>query len=107
MFDRLTGEVRNHVDLIAERSTALGGTALGTVRMSAAASRISEYPLNLVDGRRHVEALTTRFSSLAKTTRAALDAASAFGDADIADVFTEVSRNLDRDLWFLEAHLAK
>jgi starvation-inducible DNA-binding protein len=107
LFDRLTGEVRNHVDLIAERSTALGGTALGTVRMSAAASRISEYPLNLVDGRRHVEALTTRFSSLAKTTRAAIDSASAFGDADIADVFTEVSRNLDRDLWFLEAHLAK
>ena len=107
LFDRLADEVCNHVDLIAERSTAIGGTAVGTVRMSAASSRISEYPLYLVDGRQHVEALATRFSSLAKTTRAAIDAAFAFGDADTADVFTEVSRSLDKALWFLEAHLPK
>jgi len=27
------------------------------------------------------------------------------GDADTADLFTEVSRGLDKSLWFLEAHL--
>ncbi len=105
-FDRLADEVRNHVDLIAGGATAFGGRVLGTVRMSAASGRLPEHSVDL-DGRQPVEALATRFSSLGKTTRAAIDAATAFGDADTADVLTEVSRALDKDLCFLEAHLAK
>ncbi|MBV8554591.1 MAG: DNA starvation/stationary phase protection protein Dps, partial [Planctomycetaceae bacterium] len=58
-----------------------------------------------VDGRHHVEALAARFALLAATTRAAIDDATAAGDADTADVFTEVSRGLDKQLWFLESHL--
>jgi starvation-inducible DNA-binding protein len=106
LFDTLAEAVEEYVDLIAERATALGGTALGTVRMSTTASRLPEYPLDAVDGRQHVEALTTRFAAVAKTSRAAIDAAASFGDADTADVFTEVSRGLDKHLWFLESHLA-
>ncbi len=106
LFDSLAEAVEEYTDLIAERATALGGTALGTVRMSAGASRLPDYPPEAVDGRQHVEALTARFAGLAKTARAAIDAAAAFGDADTADVFTEVSRGLDKHLWFLEAHLA-
>ncbi len=98
LFDSLAEAVEECIDLIAERATALGGTALGTVRMSAGASRLPEYPLDAVDGRQHVEALTARFASLAKTSRAAIDTASSLGDADTADVFTEVSRGLDKHL---------
>lgn len=105
LFDTLAEAIEEYIDLIAERATALGGTALGTVRMSAGASRLPEYPLAAVDGRQHVEALTARFASLAKTSRAAIEAAAAFGDTDTSDLFTEVSRGLDKDLWFLEAHL--
>jgi starvation-inducible DNA-binding protein len=105
LFDALAAAVADDGDLVAERATALGGTALGTARMSAAASRLPEYPLDAVDGRHHVEALAARFASLAKTSRAAIDAAAFFGDADTSDVFTEVSRRLDKHLWFLEAHL--
>ena len=105
LFDTLAAAVADDGDLVAERATALGGTALGTARMSAAASRLPEYPLDAVDGRQHVEALTARFPSLAKTARAAIDAAASFGDADTADAFTEVTRRLDKHLWFLEAHL--
>jgi starvation-inducible DNA-binding protein len=61
--------------------------------------------VDAIDGREHVHALVTRFADLAKTTRAAIDGATSFGDADTADLFTEVSRGLDKDLWFLEAHL--
>ena len=53
----------------------------------------------------HVEALAVRFAALAATTRAAIEAASELGDADTEDLFTEVSRGLDKGLWFLEAHL--
>lgn len=105
LFDRLAEEVEEYVDLIAERVTALGGTALGTVRMSAAASRLDEYPLDVSHGLSSVEALAVSYAALAKTTREAIEVAAGAGDADTADLFTEVSRSLDKSLWFLEAHL--
>jgi starvation-inducible DNA-binding protein len=105
LFDDLAGQVEDYVDLIAERATALGGTALGTVRMAAGASRLTEYPLDAGGSMQHVEALAVRFAALAATTRSAIDAAAGLGDADTADLFTEVSRGLDKGLWFLEAHL--
>src|SRR3954463_4394869 len=43
LFDRLAGELEGYVDLIAERATALGGLAQGTVRLAAANSRLGEY----------------------------------------------------------------
>ena len=104
LFDDLSDQLRHDVDLIAERATALGGTALGTVRMAAAASRLIEYPLDAVS-MHHVETLAHRFAVLAATTRSAIGAAEKLGDADTADLFTEVSRGLDKGLWFLEAHL--
>ena len=45
------------------------------------------------------------YASLAGTTREAIEMAERPGDADTADLFTEVSRGLDKSLWFLEAHL--
>jgi starvation-inducible DNA-binding protein len=105
LFDELAEQVLKYVDLIAERATALGGTALGTVRMSAEASRLIEYPRYACDSMRHVEALAVRFAGLANDTRSAIDAADELGDADTADLFTEVSRGLDKSLWFLESHL--
>jgi starvation-inducible DNA-binding protein len=105
LFDELAEELRAYVDLIAERATALGGLALGTVRMSAGASRLAEYPLDAGGSMGHVEALAERFAALAATTRSAIEATGRLGDADTADLLTEVSRGLDKSLWFLEAHL--
>jgi starvation-inducible DNA-binding protein len=105
LFDDLAEGVEGHVDTIAERATALGGIALGTTRMAAATSRLPEYPTEAVDGRQHLEALSSRFATLAASVRAAIGAANDFGDADTADLFTGVSRDLDKSLWFLEAHL--
>lgn len=105
LFDTLAESLEEFVDLIAERATALGGTACGTVRASAEASRLPEYPNEPRTGRQHVEALAVRFSILAASSRTAIDTASAMGDADTADVFTEVSRGLDKHLWFLESHV--
>ena len=39
------------------------------------------------------------------SSRQAIDRSNELGDADSADLFTEVSRGLDKSLWFLEAHL--
>jgi len=105
LFDKLADQLQDFVDLIAERVTALGGTALGTVRMSAAASRLPDFPVDANGSMATVQALVQRFAQLSKTTRSAIEAATAAGDADTADLFTEVSRDLDKSLWFLEAHL--
>jgi starvation-inducible DNA-binding protein len=105
LFDKLADQLEDFADMIAERVTALGGTALGTVRMSAAASRLPEYPVDDNGSMASVQALVTRFAQLAASTRAAIDAAATAADADTADLFTEVSRGLDKSLWFLEAHL--
>ncbi len=105
LFDQLAGSVLGHVDTIAERATALGGTALGTARMSAASSRLPEYPATVTGSMESVETLTERYAALAATTREAIEKADKLGDIDTSDIFTEVSRDLDKSLWFLEAHI--
>jgi starvation-inducible DNA-binding protein len=107
LFDKLAEEVEGYVDLIAERATAMGGLALGTVRLSAANSQLAELPLEVTDSLPMVEALAERYAALAASTRRAIETADGNGDADTADLFTEVSRGLDKALWFLEAHLQK
>ena len=105
LFDKLADQLQDFGDLIAERVTALGGTALGTVRMSAAASRLPDFPVDANGSMATVETLVQRFAHLSKSTRSAIEAATTASDADTADLFTEVSRELDKSLWFLEAHL--
>lgn len=105
LFDQLAGELLPYVDDMAERATSLGGTALGTARMASAASRLPEYPANAFGGQESVTALVERYAALAASTRAAIDTSGNLGDADTADLFTGISRGLDKSLWFLEAHL--
>ncbi len=105
LFDELAGGVLPYVDMIAERATTLGGTAYGTARMAASASSLQEYPGDLHDGMGHVNALADRYADFAAKIRAAISTAEGHGDMDTADLFTEVSRTIDKHLWFLEAHL--
>ena len=91
--------------MLAERATSFGGSARGTARLAAAASRLPEYPTEITTGAQHLKALADRFAALARTTRAAIDAACRLGDAGTADLFTEISRALDKALWFLESHI--
>jgi starvation-inducible DNA-binding protein len=105
LFDELATSLLGHVDLIAERATALGGLATGTVRMSASATRLDEYPLGVTQDMEVVECLVERFAKVAASTREAIEQADELDDADTADLFTQVSRDLDKHLWFLEAHL--
>jgi len=92
-----------HVDTIAERATILGETALGAARMAASASRIEEYPPSAVDETGHLEALADRCGSLADALRQAINEAAGLDDADTADLFTEMSRTVDKALWYRNA----
>jgi starvation-inducible DNA-binding protein len=105
LFDQVATEVEAHTDTIAERITTLGGTALGTVRLAAEKSSLAEYPHEITEGTSHVDALSNALSQFGKNVRANIDETDALGDKDTADLFTEVSRSIDKLLWFVEAHL--
>lgn len=105
LFDQVHGNVEEHVDAIAERITALGGVAHGTVQSAARASSLKPYPEDIADGVQHLEALSERLADFGAKVRAAIDRADELGDAGTADLFTQVSRDIDKYLWFLEAHL--
>lgn len=107
LFDQLAAELFPFVDLIAERATALGGAAMGTARMAAAGSSLPEYPVETTGGAQHLEALIARYAVYAANIRKAIDVADQHHDRSTADLFTEVSRAADKQLWFLEAHVQR
>ena len=90
--------------MIAERIVQLGGVAQGTVRVAASRTRLREYPIEISDGMAHVEAVAVALSSFGESARTTIEEAYALGDANTADLFTEVSRGIDKWLWFVEAH---
>jgi len=104
LFDKIAEDVETHVDLIAERIVQLGGIAEGTVRVAAVRSRLDEYPLDIADGTAHIEAIARALSTFGREARMTIEETQALGDADTADIFTEVSRAIDKWLWFVEAH---
>ncbi len=104
MIDTFRTDVDGHVDTMAERVVQLGGTALGTTQVVAKTTTLAPYPTNIYKIGDHLHALIERYGQVANATRKAIDQADDAGDKDTADIFTEVSRALDKALWFLEAH---
>ena len=104
LFDNIAEAVENYVDLIAERIVQLGGIAEGTVRVAALQSRLVEYPLTIAAGMAHVNAVAMALAAFGAEARGTIAEAEELNDADTADLFTEVSRGIDKWLWFVEAH---
>ncbi|MBI4780248.1 MAG: DNA starvation/stationary phase protection protein Dps [Oscillatoriophycideae cyanobacterium NC_groundwater_1537_Pr4_S-0.65um_50_18] len=105
LFDEMASELEEFVDMVAERVTALGGMAMGTARIAASRSILPEFPFDILEGQDFVTALADRYAMYAKEVREAIDSTNDLGDADTADLYTEISRAIDKRLWFLEAHL--
>ena len=52
----------------------------------------------------HISAVVTALSTFGHEARGTITEADDLDDADTADLFTEVSRGIDKWLWFVEAH---
>ncbi len=104
LFDKVTEAVGVYADTLAERIVQLGGIAEGTVRVSAKRSKLSEYPLAIADGSAHVHAVAGALSRFGAEVRESIPESTELKDFDTADIFTEVSRGIDKWLWFVEAH---
>ena len=105
LFDKINEAIADYVDDLAERAVQLGGVAQGTARIAAKRSSLSEYPSSAVDGPSHVEALSSALAAFGKSARKAIETTNEIGDLDTADLFTEISRGIDKWLWFVESHI--
>jgi starvation-inducible DNA-binding protein len=105
LFDEIAETLEAHIDIVAERATSLGGEATGSVRVAAAESCIPEIPSDATTGREYVAALVERVGIHANNLRGDIEAAVTHDDEDTADLYTELSRAVDQQLYFLEAHL--
>jgi starvation-inducible DNA-binding protein len=107
LLDEVAEHLEEHSDTIAERAVILGGIAGGTSQQVAQNTSLPAFPPALQAQTAVVDKLTDAMAVFAAKVRAAIHITDQAGDADTADLFTEVSRSVDKDLWFLEAHLAK
>ena len=104
LFDKVAETVEDSIDEIAERAVAIGGTALGTVQVVAKETSLKPYPTDISRGTDHVDALSNALAAFGTSVRAAIGIADELGDAGTADLFTGVSREIDKYLWFVESH---
>jgi len=104
LFDEVNEDAEEYVDLIAERIVQLGGIAEGTVGVVAKRSSLIDYPLGLSSGPEHVAALSDALAMFGRTARVGIEEMNELEDADSADILTEISRGVDKWLWFVEAH---
>jgi starvation-inducible DNA-binding protein len=105
LFATMATELDAYADLVAERLVTLGGVAQGTSRTVALHSSLPEYPGALTAGVDHLRALAERFASYATALRNNITHTADVEDAGSAALYTEISRGVDKQLWFLEAHL--
>jgi starvation-inducible DNA-binding protein len=106
LFDKVAGEAEGYSDAIAERAAGLGGVAEGTVQVATERSFLIPYPLRIADENQHIFAVAAALAAFGQSARDAIGQSETFGDADTADLFTEISRGVDQQLWFVESHVA-
>ena len=104
MLDGFRDEIDEWVDMMAERITQLGGTARGTVQEVNRETSLQPYPTDIYTIADHIHELIVRYAATANAVRKSIDDTDEAGDAGTCDLLTEVSRGLDKQLWFLEAH---
>jgi starvation-inducible DNA-binding protein len=104
LFDDINADVGGYADLLAERVVQLGGIAEGTVGVVTERSTLVDYPLGLSTGAEHVAALSDALAMFGRTARTGIEEMNELEDAGSADILTEISRGVDKWLWFVEAH---
>ena len=107
LFDDLHEMVEANIDTIAERLTALGGVAHGTARMASSATELDEFPVDLSASLDVVRHMSQVYAQCANGVRESIDKADDLGDQGTADMLTDVVRDLDKGIYFLDSHLQK
>lgn len=107
LFDQVYGEVAKGVDLIAERIVQLGGNAEGTVQFVNKNTGLQRFPLANSNESQLLLALCESLAEFGRQVRSGIDTAQDGKDAVTADLLTEVTRGLDKNLWMVESHVTE
>jgi starvation-inducible DNA-binding protein len=105
LFDEVAKVVYEYIDMVAERITAIGGEAHGTVRQSASKTILPEYPTLPITEKDHLLALAERLSAYGKHIRDGIAKTDELNEPTTNDLYIEIARAIDTKLWFIEAHL--
>lgn len=106
LFDMVAAEIETYSDMLAERAGGLGGVAHGTVQTAAANTFLVPYVVGTADERTHAFAIAGSLAGFGQSLQAAIRNVTEFGDVNTADLLTEISRGVDRQLWLVESHVA-
>jgi starvation-inducible DNA-binding protein len=106
LFDRVSAQVENYSDMLAERAAGLGGTANGTIQVAIEQSFLIPYPLGVADEPQHLFAVSAALAAFGGSIIEAIAKSTEIKDPTTADLFTEISRGIDQQLYFVESHLA-
>ncbi|MBE0443226.1 MAG: DNA starvation/stationary phase protection protein Dps [Psychrobacter sp.] len=104
LLDETSERILEVSDTIAERIVILGGQPNGLASRVVKESILDDYPTDITEVNQHVRELTSRYKKVAETLRKAIATAGDAGDEDTADLFTEASRIIDKDAWFIGAN---
>lgn len=107
LFDDIAEEIENQVDIIAERITSLGGTALGTLQQAVENTQLRAYPVDIFKAEKHIEHLAHNIAILGELARNNTKECEKLGDMGSSDLYIALGRLLDKNLWFIEAHMQK
>lgn len=107
LFDEIAELIEEFVDTIAERITSLGGTALGTIQETVKGTPLRVYPVDIFAAREHLEHLIHNFAILGELSRNNIKVTEKLGDMATSDLYIDLTRTLDKNLWFLQAHVQK
>ncbi|MES2596182.1 MAG: DNA starvation/stationary phase protection protein Dps [Verrucomicrobiota bacterium] len=106
LFDEVAHKLGELTDEVAERAVMLGGTTRGTLHAVSLESSLPAYPLEALDGREHLWAMSAALAHFARSSRKAVSTAEKSDDSGTVDLLTQVSRGADELLWKVEAHIA-
>ena len=108
-LDTFAATITEHIDTAAERATALGGIVEGTLRSAVQHSRLTtkRNSASKTNGRDWIRELADSHAACGEQVRAATKKLNKAADLGSADLLTAILRDLDKQLWILEAHLNK
>lgn len=103
MLDPFNETLLKHADIFAERIVQMGGVAYGTPEIIVGNALFNSYPTNIFRTDEHLHELIKRYAETANNIRNDIENNKV--EAVTIDILTTALEDLDKYVWFMEAHL--
>jgi len=104
LFARVSDEMFQHANMLAERSAALGGMPRCTAAAVVAGTMLKPYPSFCSDGSEHIDELGGRLAAVGAGVREVILQVDANADRVTVHLLIEACASVDHLLWLLESH---